>query len=246
MIQEVFINKPFSVFLKKHDNVISKLFLIVQKTKPLIPNTYKYSIKYPPLRKNFKYTDKLFIGCILYVILNNSSWISFIGPIPGKQVHKKFMEYSNNKLIDEFFQLSVKDYMIYHNHLIKTISVDSSTNFNKQCIEIEKGNSYYKNKKGIKVSAIVDSIGSPLAISTDTANIHDIKCFDKVFDNLTKNTTILNAFKRSKNNVILLADKGYDSNAIRAKINKRKINTIIKPNNRNTRREIVLQRIQIK
>ena len=36
-------------------------------------STYKYSLKHPPLRKIYKYNDKLFIESILNITLNNYS-----------------------------------------------------------------------------------------------------------------------------------------------------------------------------
>lgn len=38
MIQEIFINKAFPVFLNKNDNVISKLFQMVQGMKNRVNN----------------------------------------------------------------------------------------------------------------------------------------------------------------------------------------------------------------
>src|SRR4029078_1184367 len=111
MIQKVTINQSFSNFLNKHERIILKLFDLIKSFKNDIPNTYKYSLKYPPKRSNYKYTDKLFIGCILYIILNNSSWISFIVPIPGKQVHKKFKEYCKMNYFKKFFNKSIKEYL---------------------------------------------------------------------------------------------------------------------------------------
>ncbi len=75
-------NKTFSNFLNKHEQFILKLYNIIASFKKNIPNTYQYSEKYLPPRSNYKYTDKLFIGCILYVSLNNYSWTSSITPIP--------------------------------------------------------------------------------------------------------------------------------------------------------------------
>lgn len=81
-IPKVDINPLFSKFLNKHEEITLKLFEI-KLFKKNIPNTYKYSKKYPPRRKGYKYTDKLFIGCILYIAINNYSWTAFIGPIEG-------------------------------------------------------------------------------------------------------------------------------------------------------------------
>src|SRR5207302_1938291 len=64
---------------------------------------YKFSEKYSKRTPCSKYTEKLFIGCMLYIIMNNRSWTLFIGPINGKQVHKKFRDYCNNQLFKYLF-----------------------------------------------------------------------------------------------------------------------------------------------
>ena len=64
MIHKVIINKQFSCFLKKHENVILELFNKLKNFKEDIQNTYEYSLIYPPKRKNYKYTDKLYLDFI--------------------------------------------------------------------------------------------------------------------------------------------------------------------------------------
>lgn len=147
MIYKVTINKSFKSFIEKHEKVILKCFNIVASFKTNIPNTYKYSTKYPPPRKNYKYTDKLFTACILYITLNNFSWSSFIGPILGKQLHKRFMEYSKNGCFKKLSKKSIKDYTLTDfKEKSKFISIDSSTMFNKNNKELFNRNPYYKNK----------------------------------------------------------------------------------------------------
>jgi hypothetical protein len=231
MIHEVIINQSFANFLNKHERIILKLFDIVKTFKKNIPDTYKYSLKYPPPRSNYKYTDKLFIGCILYIILNNSSWTSFIGPIPGKQVHKKFREYSKMKLFKRLFKRSIKEYLCTKSmEKTKLISVDSTNIFNKNCIELKNRNPYYKNKKCIKLSTTVDSLGSPLSITINDSNNHDCKLFNEVFDKMINNKVIKEKLNKRS---ILLADKGYDTKAIRNKIKKSRMKCIITYNKRN-------------
>ena len=224
-------NKAFSMFLNKYEKIILKCFKHIASFKKNIPNTYQYSNKYPCPRSNYKYTDKLFIACILYVTLNNSSWISFIGPIPGKQVHKRFKEYCNMNCFKNLFKNSIKEYLCTKSmEKTKLISIDSTNIFNKNCIELDNRNPYYKNKKCIKVSSAVDANGSPLSITVNDSNNHDCKLFNEVFNETINNKII----KRKINkNTIILADKGYDTKAIRNKIKKSKMRCIIAYNKRN-------------
>ena len=224
-----------------------KFFNLIKSYKKNIPDTYKYSNKYPPPRSNYKYTDKLFIACILYVTLNNSSWISFIGPIPGKQVHKKFKEYIKMNCFKDLFEQSIEDYLCTESkEKLELISIDSSTIYNKQSLEVKHKNPYNKNKKCSKISAMVDSKGSPISITLSdsraylwlcqdkviNSNKHDCKIFNEVFDNTLKLNTIK---ENNLENITLLADKGYDTKTIREKIYKSKMKAIIAFNKRRTK-----------
>ena len=227
-------NKAFSQFLNKHDKIILKLFNIIASFKKDIPNTYKYSSKYPPKRSIYKYTDKLFVGCILYIILNNMSWISFIGPIPGKQVHKKFKEYIKKyNCFEILFNESVEKYICTKSkEKLNIISVDSSAIYNKLSTEIRYKNPFLKNKKCLKVTSLVDCEGTPLNIIVTDGNKHDSKILKENFTKILVNNRIKE--KLSKNS-ILLADKGYDSKIIRNKLKNANIKSIIGYNKRNTK-----------
>lgn len=230
------INQSFSNFLNNHNNVILKLYNIVASFKETslgykIPDTFKYSKKYPPHRSNYKYTDKLFIGCILYVALYSSSWSSFIGPIPGKQVHKKFMEYSSMGIFKQFFNDAVEKYLMNENK-IDNLSVDSTIIHNRHCKELKYKVPYLKNKKCVKLSTVVDSKGTPLYVSINDSGIHDSKILIKDFPKLIKNRIIK---RKIYKDTTLLADKGYDTQLVRDLLNISKMKHIIPYNKRNTK-----------
>jgi transposase len=234
MFHQIHINKSFSKFLNKYNRIILEAFNVIRSFKGDIPNTYQYSHKYPPKKITYKYTDKLYIACMLYISINNSSWTSFIGPIEGKQVHKRFMEYSKNKIFKRLFDLAKLNYLLSEPDT-NTILADTTNIVNKQSIEINHRNHYNKNKKTIKISAITDNKGSPLHISVMDGNVHDMKCFDKDIDEFTKKKEIIDKLRRAGKRVILIADKGYDSQRIRNKLKKNNMKPLIKPNNRNTK-----------
>jgi len=235
MMNEVFINRHFSNFLNKHENIILNIFDTLKTFKNDIPNTYKYSYKYPPKRNNFKYTDKLYIGCILYITLNNRSWLSFIGPIEGKQVHKRFREYCKYNLFEDTFNTTIDKYL--NGNSFNLLLTDTTNIYNKQSVEVTNKNPYHKNKRSIKVSAITDGYGIPLNINVYDGNMHDSKCIIKDIDDITKNNTINDKIIKMNEKITMIADKGYDSKNIRRLLRKKRIIPLIKPNNRNTRDE---------
>ena len=113
---------------------------------------------------------------------------------------------------------------------VQLMSIDSTTIFNKNCLETDCRNPYYKNKKCAKVTAIVDSKGTPINLTIDEGIRHDSGLFNKVFDDTINNKDINKHFSKV---TTILADKGYDSKAIRTKIKNSKMKAIIAHNNRN-------------
>ena len=91
-------NPRLKKFFRDHKKAINLIFNTLKTYKPNICDSFYYSIKNPPQHSKYKYTlsllslqgngfaDKLYLGCIFYIILYGSTWESFIGPIPGKQL----------------------------------------------------------------------------------------------------------------------------------------------------------------
>jgi len=149
-------------FFKDHDKAISLFFSILKQIKPDIIDAYTYSIDNPPPHPRYKYTDKLYIGCIFYITKYNSSWESFLGPIPGKQVHKRHMEYSKCGIYLNFYNNSLEKYMNSNNKNLQYLCIDTSTINNKLCQEVAVHNPVNKNRKGVKISTITDANGTSL------------------------------------------------------------------------------------
>ena len=103
---DVKISKEFSIFLHENDKIIMNAFNILKKFIPNIRNTYKYSKRHPPEHHRRIYSHKLFIGCILNIIISQVFWKSFIAPIPGQQVnkvHHKYLKYGIYKILLDGF-----------------------------------------------------------------------------------------------------------------------------------------------
>ena len=98
---------------------------------------------------------------------------------------------------------------------MKLLSLDSSFIPNKYATEKLGRNIYYRNKRGRKISAIVDEKGIPLNIHLSAGNKHDARIAPKIIS------------KIKVSGDYLLADKAYDSNKIREMIKSKKIKSII-------------------
>jgi len=112
------ISKRLNAFFIKYDAVITNLFKLLKTVKPHIINSYYYSLENPPPHPKYKYTDKLYIGCIFYILMYGTTWESFLGPIPGKQLNKRHNEYLKVKLYSRFFNKSLQKYLEYRDMAI--------------------------------------------------------------------------------------------------------------------------------
>ena len=213
-IYEPYIPARLNKFFNKHIKVINLIFNILQKYKPNIIDCFSYSVKNPPPHPLYKYTDKLYLGCIFYVIYYGSTyekrivtqflflvgyastWESFIGPIPGKQLNKRHHEYIRYGLYSDFYNSCLKTYLKKND--VKYLSIDSSIINNKGCNELKKHLPINKNRKGVKINAIVDDIGSPLIYSINESTIHDSKIGYKDIQKLSTNKIINNILKKVK------------------------------------------------
>lgn len=194
---KIHFNKAFKSFLDKNNKIINKLFHIIASYKKDIPNAYEYSINNPPSRSHYRYTDKLYISCILYITLNNMSWTCSITFIPGKQVHKRFREYIKNNYFNKLFNECIKEFVERNPKELEMISIDSTGTFNKQSIELNCRNPFYKNKKSTKITAIVSTNGLSLSVTVSDSNRHDTKLFQKVFNGIINNSNMKKKLKGS-------------------------------------------------
>ena len=232
-IYEPYIPPRLKKFFNEHENIINKIFNILKNYKKNIIDSFYYSIENPPIHPNYKYTDKLYLGCILFIIKHGSTWESFLGPISGKQLNKRHHEYLKYNLYSEFYESILEEYL--KNHDVKYLSIDSTIINNKNCTELVKHHPCNKNRKGIKISTIVDDIGSPLNTFIMESTNHDTKIAQNNINELINSKIINNTLKRTKGYPYLLGDSGYDSNDIREKLKKAGYKTIIKPNNKNNK-----------
>ena len=89
MIHCIYFSKKFSNFLVENEIIINALFIILKLKKKNIIVSYFFTANNPPPNPRYKYTDKLYLACILFIIKHHISWDSFIDHIPGKQVNKR-------------------------------------------------------------------------------------------------------------------------------------------------------------
>lgn len=176
-------------------------------------------------------------------------WISFQlktkykGKINGKLLNSKHNEFIKYKIYDLAYRELINKYILKNtHHKLKYLSIDTLFVKNKGIFvtrydKINKNigrNKFYKNKRGIKVSTIVDSNGVPLNLECFMGNSNDAKFVDRLYHNSFVDFSLVN--KKYKKKSYFLGDKAYDTNNIR-NLTKNHI-TIIDYNKRNTKKEV--------
>jgi len=165
------------------------------------------------------------------------------GPIKKSTLHYHVKFFSKNEIFESIYkELLEKYYKVRKYQKLKYQSIDSTFVSNKHGIENVGRNKYYKNKRGTKISAIVDSLGIPISLEIDSGNVNDLTFINKHFNNLfiTPNTSNI---KNNKYKQYLLGDKGYDSKDFRTKLQTLGYKPIIDYNNRNTKNPLLKKQL---
>jgi transposase len=150
------------------------------------------------------------------------------------------------KEIINIYTKKVKQYLKKANakkqevNIFRCLSTDTTFISNKYCVGLPR-NKFYKSKKGIKVSAIVDLRGVGISLMITEGNLNDCKIgyehFKQFIDERGDNKLTENELK------YFLADSGYDTKEFRDIVEKEGYKVIIRPNNRNTKNKKKLRKL---
>lgn len=168
--------------------------------------------------------------------LNNSIYFSrfkFVSKdilIKGKYLNEKVNRWNKFNI----FNIMIKDLLTEYFKVINPknlifIAIDSQFISNKFMNSSSIGrNKFYKNKQGLKLSALVDNNGVPLSLILNTGNKSD---------NILLKETVSNMFDISsiKKYKSFLADSGYDSKSNIEYITNYNLKPFILKNNRNSK-----------
>ena len=157
-----------------------------------------------------------------------------MGKIDGRVLNNKHNYYEKIGVYQQLYEVNLKKYIKKNKKELNILSMDSTFIQNKNGKEKIGRNVFYKNKKGIKVTTIVDTKGVPIKVSINKGNRHDAKIAPKILKQLETNrlgnNKIINKYTK-----YVLADKGYESKKIRRLIKRKNYKPIIgrRKNNKN-------------
>jgi len=95
-------------------------------------------------------------------------------------------------------------------------------------------NKFYKNKRGLKITSIVDITSIPFSFAVNYGNSNDAALFDDAFDNILIDTLSEKYENSNKYKQYFLGDSAYDSMKIKNILLQHNRIPIIDINNRNT------------
>lgn len=183
---------------------------------------------------NRKFTEYQYIENIINVLRSATYWRRYYGPINGRVLNNKHNFYVKSGLYNAFYKFILEKYYTKNkNSKWKYLSIDSTFIQNKFGVNKIGRNKFYKNKRGIKISSIVDSKGIPLSTFIDKGSINDAKLFQPTFMNILIKTNASKYINSNKHKQYFLADKGYDSKQIRTILKTNSYEPIIAQNRRN-------------
>ncbi len=184
---------------------------------------------------NCNYRFHLYFHIYVYIIithynLSKSQFNTFRKAhkciIPSYTSYCYLAQKINKHCISKFI---IDNFKSQYNNTIDTniVSIDSTFISNKTCKKDGKLlsiNTFYKNKYGVKITAITNEFGLPLHISIDNGASYDSKI---AVDWLNHNNNINLSSK------LLLGDTGYDSKELINILRRKKCKYIIPENKRN-------------
>ncbi len=172
------------------------------------------------LKKNFKhYLDNIF-----YVLRYGIPWNSL--PYTGLHYttyHKFYTKLISLNIFELAYKILSKKYYYKNKDQFKNIYIDSSMIKNINGSEFTGKNHYDRNRKGNKITVLVNDYGVPISIHLSKANTHD-------------STLIMDALNNSTIKIIrsrLIADKGYINPTVKKKLRRTNNISLIYPYRKN-------------
>jgi len=205
-----------------------KLNSIATKYKKLISCIKSYMDIYFPNKYNFtyktqKYTFNMIFASIIDFIKSGSSYHNYVGIVNSKTLNFHVNFFARN--FDSIYTYIYNKYQ--HNiHTIKHLSIDTSFIGNKYGSQFLGRNKYFKNKRGYKLSLLIDNKGIANSILIRPGNLNDKNIG---IEHLNK----INFISKLNRNAYMLADKGYDSNDFKTKCKMINCQPLIAQNKRN-------------
>lgn len=216
------------------------------KFKQILIDTFKSVTKdiYDQNNPNRLLDESAYFEAYLHFLENSIYYSRFSFTINGKTIKGKYLnekvtKWTNRNIFNMIYKKISETYIDRSHTAKKIVSIDSQFIRNRLMSTKSKiigRNKYYKNKRGTKLTAIVDEKGLPLTISVDNGCKHDSTLLIKECNKL-----IENGENKRFDKMYLLADSGYDSYSNKQFLIDNGIEPIIKWNRKNTKNKQIIK-----
>lgn len=169
-----------------------------------------------------KMDNKHYIDNILHVLKTGIQWKEINSTLHYTTYHKKFINWSNNKVFQNVFYILIKLLKLknkINEQVIKDLYIDSTMIKNNRGIDLLGPNHYDRFRKGNKISIVVTNTGIPLGMTMNKSNVHDINLVEDNLDDIT--IKIVNSR--------LGGDKGYNSSKLKNNLKVKNISLVYYP-----------------
>lgn len=161
------------------------------------------------LGRNLKSDFDSYLDKIFYVLRYGIPWRAIeCNKLHYTTYHKFYQKLVKLNIFKITYDILVENYCKKNPDKIKILFIDSSMIKNINGKDNTGRNHYDRNRKGNKITVLVNSIGIPLSIVLSPANIHDAKLTETVINN--------SVIKIPKTKIV--SDKGYINQKVKNKL----------------------------
>jgi hypothetical protein len=172
-----------------------------------------------------KYSNHDYLLGVLEVFEKFTYWRDYVGKIKWKTLNDKYNQWCDCDVFQEIHKQLLLEYLTKNRSTkLKYQIIDSTSITNKQGSDMVKHNGFTGRKRYIKVSAITNNYGMPLGIYIFPGSESDMNSINETIEKIpidlnTKEYCNNNRYKQylladagysSKNNQLLLKERGYD------------------------------------
>jgi len=166
-------------------------------------------------KRKLKMNIDVYINEISNILKYGNPWRSINHPILHYTTFYKFYcRLCSNNIFRKIYRAITKLY--FKKNKSKNLYIDSTMIKNINGKDFTGNNHYDRNRKGNKITVIVNDKGIPISLHLSKANIHDSK--------LIEDTVNLSSIKIISSRII--ADKGYINHKMKKKLKRKKISLI--------------------
>ena len=226
----------------KNDNIVEEYKIFLSKY---------YKKKYDFSAKHQKFHIETIIKAYIQFTKSSISYNDFIYHneenneiIKGHSLWNHICFFRSINLPKIIYERLLKKYLSKRRtSKLKYQSLDTTFVQNFECTEDVARNAFFKNKKGFKISTVVDANGIPLSVAIEPANRSDVKIGFENLELFMTETKTLKYKNHNRYKQYMLCDKAYDSSEFRNELIRLGYTPVIDHNRRNIQDENLVQKL---